>query len=432
MNKPNNADRQVRLNDPQDLPRVAPFFKNLEIIGPASERLKELEKPEFLAEDNDIGEVTIDAESPILMTSQEVRRAYTSNDFNRIKEIEAQSQKDIDPVYDNITNNGDEAWDTVRDPESGEEFSMSWSDNASVWCYAKNSGASRSGDQSHQNLVSIGTYSVSSSVAGIQSYNLTTKVLLTETIVATAMRYAIAQVMKTGINFVTEAITGYIIQGFAKVGVKASVRIVSRAVGALTVSLTFAVVFICIIFLFNFLNRLYTIRLMIYNWSSTDDWEVNGQYMGNAVLPGEEEQLTKDLKFTIPKALSSGDSVAPPGFQDLETLDAICYTATLAWQNDATFLAGCEMAIQVRKVGTTEGFMWAFHCPRFSDNTQAADDGLQDPEQYFNNVKWNSNPLGFEIRSTSDNIPISIALDALSYGTDNAYTINMHIDQEMT
>ena len=151
--------------------------------------------------------------------------------------------------------------------------------------------------------------------------------------------------------------------------------------------------------------------------------------MDNALFPGGEAQSETELNFTIPKALESGDSVAPPGFGDVEVLDSVCYTATVVWQNDNTFVEGCHMALQLRKAGTEEGFMWAFSCPRFANNEHAADNGLQDPESYYNSVQWNDSPLEFEIQSTSDNTPITLALDALSGGEDNAYTITMNIDR---
>lgn len=315
----------------------------------------------------------------------------------------------------------------------GRQFYMSWSDKSSVWCFTQSSEPSlgKDGEQTYQNIINFGTYAVSDSVAGIQLYNLTTPILLSETVLAGAMTYAISQIMKAGIGFVTEALTTYIVAGLSKVGIKASSKIVGKAIAAVTTNLVFAVTFICIIYLFNWLNRLYTIRLIIYNWSGTDDWEVNGQYVENAIFPGEEEQLTEDsnLNFTIPKALDSGDSVAPPGFDNVEVLDSVCYTATVVWQNNNTFAEGCSMALQLRKAGTEEGFMWAFSCPRFANNKHAADDGLQDPESYFTDLQWNENPLEFEIQSTSDSTPITLALEALSGGEDNAYTVIMNIDR---
>ncbi len=86
------------------------------------------------------------------------------------------------------------------------------------------------------------------------------------------------------------------------------------------------------------------------------------------------------------------------------------------------------MAIQVQK-NNTEGFMWAFSCPRFTNNKQAASNGLLDPKAYLAHAKWNSNPLNFCIKSTSRNNPVIFALDALSGAPDNLYNINIHINK---
>jgi hypothetical protein len=126
-----------------------------------------------------------------------------------------------------------------------------------------------------------------------------------------------------------------------------------------------------------------------------------------------------------------GDVVVPPGFQPVEALDSVCYYAVIVWENDNTFMEGCSMAIKMKKNNDSEGFMWAFDCPRFSDNQQAGDNGLYDPEYYRTNCSWNDNPKSFQIKSTSANIPVSFALDALNGASDGLYNINIHINKAL-
>nr|YP_009130511.1 hypothetical protein [Bryopsis plumosa]CEO91041.1 hypothetical protein [Bryopsis plumosa] len=62
-------------------------------------------------------------------------------------------------------------------------------------------------------------------------------------------------------------------------------------------------------------------------------------------------------------------------------------------------MQGCSMALQMQKNKTSEGFMWAFDCPRFADHKQAASDRTQDPKNYLNNIHWNNKPKSFTIKS---------------------------------
>ena len=421
-----------RVNAPEDLHKVLPkFFKNARVLSSAEAGFTTYRESRAATTDEEVEfDVVVEA-SPVLWTTQEVREIYTSNDFDRIKSLEEQAQVDLDPIYRNISNNGPKAWLPIEVDDK--ILYVSYTDSACVWCYVKASDNTKEGEQTYQNLVEYGTYSASTSIAGISAYNLTTPVLIADTALSWAICQGVSKVIGDGMNFAIKSFSRYMVEGLAQIGIRASVRIVSRALAAVTTGLVFAVVFIGLLYLFDWLSRLYTIRLVIYNWSEVDDWLVDGQYMDNAIFPGEEEQNNTELNFTLPKALNSGDIVAPPGFGELETLDSVCYTATVVWENDNTFMEGCAMALRLRRgdEGSNEGFMWAFSCPRFADNDQSADDGLQEPEDYYKSIEWNDNPLGFEIQTTLDHVPVTFFLDALSGNDDNTYTIHMHISQEM-
>lgn len=90
------------------------------------------------------------------------------------------------------------------------------------------------------------------------------------------------------------------------------------------------------------------------------------------------------------------------------------------------------MALKTKLPDRDEGFMWAFDCPRWSDNKQAGSNGLQDPKSYRNNAPWNSNPLGFTITSTSRMLPVSFGVDALSGASDDLYNVMININPQTT
>ncbi|HGJ5855365.1 hypothetical protein [Arsenophonus nasoniae] len=74
--------------------------------------------------------------------------------------------------------------------------------------------------------------------------------------------------------------------------------------------------------------------------------------------------------------------------------------------------------------------MYAFECPRFSDNKQAADDGITQPKYYYENVKWNNNPISFNIQSTKDKTPVSFQLDALRGAKNDTYNVLININKK--
>lgn len=190
--------------------------------------------------------------------------------------------------------------------------------------------------------------------------------------------------------------------------------------------LVFAVVFIGLAYLWGWLNRKYTIRLQVFNWDDKSDWNMNGQYMSNAKIAGEDRKL----EFTIPKMLAPGDVVVPPGFNPVEVLDSVCSYAVIVWENDNTFMEGCSMAVRMQRAQQKDGFMWAFDCPRWSNNQQAGSNGMMDPKAYRNQAPWSSTPKNFSITSTSSNVPVNFAVDALSGADDGLYNVIININKK--
>lgn len=87
------------------------------------------------------------------------------------------------------------------------------------------------------------------------------------------------------------------------------------------------------------------------------------------------------------------------------------------------------MAIQMQKNALSEGFTWAFDCPRFDDNKQAAIDGLFDLADYRANPPWSYSPLRLQVNCTETSIPVSFSLSALSGASDGLYNVLIHINQ---
>jgi hypothetical protein len=412
------------------------FFRDVEIVGPAT-----LEVPKYRAlhaktlgkylAANKKTDVEIAAKTtPVLLASKSVKEIYQRNDFAKIKLLEDTAQKELDAVYTNVSTKGDQAWTKVRGKD-GKEFYMSWSSTGSMWSYTESitSGVAnaKDGKITTQAVVQVGTYTKTGRIAGIQTYNLTTTTLLTDSVVAFLVARAVSGILAEGLGFLVAQFAMFMANAAAELGLDGFAFFVSEAALATVAScLVFAVVFIGLLYLFNWLNRKYTIRLQIFNWDDKSDWDAAGQSMSNAKIPGGDSKL----EFTIPKLVAPGAIVVPPGFEPVEVLDSVCSYAVVIWENDNTFMEGCSMAVRMKRAGTNEGFMWAFDCPRFSDNQQAGSNGLMEPAAYRNAAPWNATPRDFSIVSTSSKIPVSFSVNALSGAKDDLYNIIINVNNK--
>ena len=405
------------------------FFKDVEIVGSADHEVEKYKtQHSALMMTNAKTNVDVKAvSSPVLLASKSVRQAYQSNNFSQIKKMEQDAQNDLDAIYTNVSTKGKSAWTKVK--KDNKTFYMAWSKTGSMWAYTDSIEQSNdeSGNTSYQAIVQVGSYTQTGKIAGIHTYNLTLPTLLAESVIAYIVARAVSGVIAEGLGFLVANFAMYLAEAAAEVGLESFAFFVSEAALATVAScLVFAVVFIGLAYLWNWLNRKYTIRLQIFNWDNEHDWNADGQYMSNAKIAGK----SNDFTFTIPKEVEPGTVVTPPGFDPVEPLDAVCYYAVVVWENDNTFMEGCSMAIKMQREHTAEGFMWAFDCPRFSDNKQAASNGTSDPKSYLSSVHWNNSPKNFSINSTSNNTPVNFALDALSGASDNLYNILINIDKK--
>lgn len=407
------------INNPEFLPN---FFKDIEVLCSAD---VEIENYRAIHANLDISstptECIVQADKiPTLLSSKEVKRAYQYNDFKTIKALQEKANADLEAVYYNISHNGAKAWTKVRGSDN-KEFYMSWSDTGIIWAQTLSSTSS-SNDDTKQCVVQIGSYSKSTSILGIHAYNLTVPVLVGEMAAALIVAKAISGIIAEGLGFLFARFALLLAQAAAEIGLASfSFTVPLAAVSAVASCLVFAIVFIGLAYLWNWLNRKYTIRLQVFNWDDKNSWSADGQYLSNAKFCGDE----KELKFTLPEMIKPDDVVVPPGFSPVQVLDSVCYYAVLIWENDQTFAEGCSMAIRMTK-NEREGFMWAFDCPRFTANKQAAEPRITDPKAYREHCSWNKHPLRFDI-TTLSGTPVSFALDALSGASDNLYNININI-----
>lgn len=405
------------------------FFKDTQIVCSAREDFQAGQRKKALkalpSANENIQCNLIQVSSPVLRMDNNTRNIYQSNNFSKIKELEKKMDQDLKPIYDNIRINNENAWTKVQ--SQGQEFYMCWSNSGSMWAYTPTIEKSQDGT-TFQACVQVGTYSQSSGLLSGHSYTFSISSLIEEAVISAIVAYALSKAIKYGVEFLISRFAADIATAAAKLGFQNfSCTILSKVVAGVACCIVTVIITIALHYLWEWLNRHYTICLRIYNWDPQNNWETSAKYLDNAVISGGAEGDTE--LFTIPKMIDAGSSVTPPGFAPVTTLDNICYYGAIIWENDKQFMQGCSMALSIKKSGSEEGFMWAFDCPRLADNRHAAKNGIEDPKNYLNNCQWNDSPKDFRITATSQNIPVTFGLNALSGAEDNLYNIQIQINK---
>ncbi len=356
--------------------------------------------------------------------SHRIKRIYQNNNFGEIKRLEEQSQKDLQSVYEKIEKYGAGAWNKVE--KDGREYYMCWSSSGCIWSCVQNTNFDGK-DPKYEAVVQVGTYSKSSGIFTSHNYSVIITTLLAEATISILLAYAISKAIQAGIEFLVSRFAANILAAAVKLGFQRfSCTVLSKVLTVIAGCIVAVLITIAIHFLWEWLNRHYTVCLRIYNWDDKNDWETSAKYLDNAKISGGDAGDSE--LFSIPKMTSSGSSITPPGFEPATSLDNICYYGAIIWENDKTFMQGCSMALSIKKSGSDEGFMWAFDCPWSADNRQAAKNGIEDPKHYFESCQWSNSPKNFHITATSQNTPVTFGLDSLSGAKDNLYNVQIQIN----
>ncbi|KAF2068519.1 hypothetical protein CYY_010154 [Polysphondylium violaceum] len=429
------------LNNPDYMPRA---IRGARIIGTATDAVKKFKEHHSRKGYNynpyDDNTVNIEPTSaPMFMTTNWSKVNYQACNYSYIKLMEEQASADLNPIYDNIKKNGDAAWRQVS--QDGQDYWMSWGPSGFVWTYTDPSSMNKiytsnsDSDPKVQMVVQFGTYSQSAQIAGIHSYNLTTKTLLGESVIALIVAKCLSGFIADGLDFLVTAFASRLAAAALEIGLDLTFALPEFVLPLVATCIVFTVVFIGLSYLFDWLDRKYTIRLQMFNWDDKYEWDCVNQYMSNALIPGHDDGI---LRFNLPKMVQPGTVIVPPGF-DITTLDSICYYAMVIWNNDFTFMQGCSFSVNMsRNYGkydpyhVDDGFTWAFNCPRWSNNQQALQDGSMDPEQYLNRVKknneWDPYPLKNSKVVTNDNTLVNFSVDYLEGAKDNLYNVLININ----
>ena len=258
---------------------------------------------------------------------------------------------------------------------------------------------------------------------------MTSTTILVESVIALILAQAVSSIIAESLGYLVARFALLLAEAAAEYGLERFAFSVPVAyIEAVAGMLTFAVIFIGIAILWNWLNRYYTIQIEVFNWDMVNNWIVSDAAVSNAVIAGKDRDEMQNITFDLPKRTEKGQHIFPPGFKPIIGLESVCYYGVVVLQNNKTFMEGLSVALQIKKTdrSSQQGFMWAMQCPRLTDNDQAAKNGIEKAAYYLHKPNWSDKPLNFSI-ITADEIPVHFAMSALNGADDNYYKNIIHI-----
>ncbi|KAF2074984.1 hypothetical protein CYY_003723 [Polysphondylium violaceum] len=383
---------------------------------------------------------------PQLLTPNSVKKIYQSNNWKEIKKLQDQSDNDLNAIYTNFRNHPNNCWNEVEDDTTGEHYFMSWDVKGNyVWTYCASVNTINdpfNPQGKFSGITQYGVFSKTTSICGIHSYNLTTPTLLVESVFSLILSNFISKLVKQGINFLSSSLVSLISEAAADAGLDAVFTIASAALGFICSCVVFAIVFIGISYLWNFLNKRFQICVSIYNWDTVNDCLITKQSLSNAINPGQD--LSTNLSIKINKQLPAGSTPSIPGFgltlppdigqMLIKTTESVVAYAFIVYENLQTFLQGCSFSFSINfSSKQNSGFTYAFQCPWVASNGHYIENTIQDPSSFLKKARSNWVSSTNALTTNVEYIPINCFIDSLTGGdadgSDN-YQVVIHIGNQ--
>ncbi|KAF2070678.1 hypothetical protein CYY_008004 [Polysphondylium violaceum] len=439
-------DTTVRVNHPEDLCKVTGNgFGKLRYIRPISESVKlhtELFQSTGQFSSTPQPASLSVASQPQLLLPTSVKSIFQKNDWKGIQKLQQQTYNDLAPILNNLNNNPDHAWVHVRDEtDPSQQFYMAWDSSGNyVWCWC--SAVKTSSDPFNPNIKLIaptqyGIYSNTTSIAGVVSYNLGFKEIVPELVAASILSHFICKVINKGLGFDSSDLTKMLDEAAVQAGCELEFTISPDILGAVCSCVMFSIAFIGNNYLFSWFNKKFLICLSVYNWDTTNDWQLPVQSLSNAVNPGEAP--TNDLNINIAKQIPPGSNPFGNGVEvpsSLEsqlrkTVEAAINYASLFYISKSSYSSGCSFALKCTKNNSSSGFSYAFQCLWVASNGHYIENVAQNPDSFL--IKAGSHWVNSTapLTTTVEGMPIRCYIDALTGGdafNEHSYQVAVHID----
>ncbi|KAF4594280.1 hypothetical protein EYR40_009083 [Pleurotus pulmonarius] len=277
-----------------------------------------------------------------LYLDADTQSQWANNSMSSIEQKRSQAQKDLQPIYDNISKN---VRAYVNDQPQAAASHVS----------ARSAAPAGEPPATKNSIISVGSYSKTSNLLGISGYVWKN---IPITVVASAIALTFVFFMKglisDGVAWGIEFAATQLASAAAAAGVEelaiAIPASVASAGGLIIAGIIGIALFFAVMALADILFRQYFLTVNVFNFDAQHEWKSLSWYSDNADISNGEWKAE-----TIPKFAPAGTGVTPPGFDPVQNLENVVTYLSMAFENDSTFLQGLGMGVLMSRDDDTQG-----------------------------------------------------------------------------
>jgi hypothetical protein len=393
-----------------------------------------------IAADDD--NIYMSASPPAVGATAAVQAAILDNDWDALDALSKKSTLSLKPIYSNISQYGDIAFDDVVDDNGNYLYSVSFSNTGTVWIYPTNVDPSYPAGQGLADTktashVNVGSYSSTAGYLGIANYLLqNTPLQMVLTVVTAAVASMLKSLLSSAAEWTVEAVLSLIGDALLDLGVEFTTVLAAGALvaGGLTfIAMSFlSIVFLLAVeFILTYFFPKYSLYVNIYNFDQ-NDWTTDNSiyYMQNASL-----DPTGYGPLVIDAFVPAGTTIGPPGFNPVVSIDNTLSYATYIYTTESILESVFTIGLQLETPAPTKknlnpnytnSFMTKYQIGGTNfDNNIGLIAGMMDMNTFITDPTTWLDQATVSVQTGS--ITTTAATNVLQDATNNVFVYNINI-----
>ncbi|KAF2070921.1 hypothetical protein CYY_007765 [Polysphondylium violaceum] len=376
--------------------------------------------------------VTIDDSTRIGMSNQ-TKAIYQSNNFNDLLKLQNEFQKDLQPLYEYISQNGYSAWQRLSYGQQSVFYSV-WSNDALIWSYCYSIGSSNVGGvKAYQVYCKFGVQSTNTGTVSVQSFTIGVPYQFKNfSDGGLILARGLTPFFNRGLSFDYRKFALALTQGASSfLGNDFSFYTPKENIGLTVESLVFTTIFLGLKDTVD--KSVHRTRVQLFNWDPNSKYMIVGEAFSNLLSAGQGD--ISALSIGMDKL--TYQDYNPYVFPQFITLnpDVVAPYSVHVYHNHVnTNIDFSQLALQVSQIQypvlpVTYGFSFAANLPQLGNHGQYVVGQSIDPVKFLKQAqdKFITKPL--TITNYTDNgVPVTTNMVSTAQGVFNQlFDFRIHI-----
>ncbi|KAF5371950.1 hypothetical protein D9615_008115 [Tricholomella constricta] len=361
----------------------------------------------------------------------DIKQAILDQNTSKVRKAKQKHADDLKPNLDLMGKKGSDAYVTVTNESNKQQYQLCETDTGIMWTYTIDI---QHIDAKVKATVAVGSFSKTAKILGISTTTLTNLPsqiadLTISTIAAKVVGTFVAQ--RLGGAIYTAALAAA--ETAATAGLEAAGVMVSELVVTIASFVTgliaFIIVGLVVYFVLSAIHKSFGLQVNVYNWSTTEEWDIVEWYGDNADMQDTEKKSEPFKPANLPAVTNK---ITLPDKTTVTSDDLAASYATYTVVNDNNWMEGVGIGLKAVSNTTVIYMKYVIHWRVDNELNLGSAASAESLEKFYKGPWAKADTMSMKLElSASGSLgatPIIALTPALSGESSHMYSYDVHID----